>query len=183
MLPVDRPEFLEALEAGDTVRIDDGRVELRIIEATGTEATGRVPWGAGRISDRKGLALAGREVALPPRLLDADLELVQVALELGVGTLAVSYAAVPGILQATREAAAAASTGNGAPALVAKLEQPEALDAHRGHPGALRRPVALPGGPRRRGGARPAPARCSAASSTPPSAVPRSSWRGRSSTT
>jgi pyruvate kinase len=127
VLPVDRPEFVEALEAGDTVRIDDGRVELRIIEVTGAEVRARAR-GAGRISDRKGLALAGREVALPPRLLDRDRELVRVALEIGVGTLAVSYAAVPGILQATREAAAAVAGGTGVPVLVAKLEQPEALD-------------------------------------------------------
>jgi pyruvate kinase len=126
VLPVDRPEFLEALEPGDTVRIDDGRLELGIVESTGTEGTARA-LGAGRVSDRKGLALAGREVGLAPRLLDADRRLIQAALELGVGTLAVSYAAVPGILQATREAAAPSAGGLGPPRLVAKLEQPEAL--------------------------------------------------------
>jgi pyruvate kinase len=127
VLPVDRPEFLQALEAGDTVRIDDGRVDLKIIEATGTQARARA-LGGGRVSDRKGLTLAGREVALPPRLLETDRELLRVALELGVGTLAVSYAAVPGILQATRDTALASAGALGPPALVAKLEQPEALD-------------------------------------------------------
>jgi pyruvate kinase len=102
-------------------------VALQILETTGAAARART-LGAGRISDRTGLALVGREVELPARLLDADRELVQVALELGVGTLAVSYAAVPGILQATREASAASAAAAGAPALVAKLEQPEALD-------------------------------------------------------
>ncbi|MCG6926945.1 MAG: hypothetical protein LJF30_16765 [Acidobacteria bacterium] len=126
VLPVDRPEFVEALEPGDTVRVDDGRVGLQIIESTGTTVRARV-LGAGQISDRKGLALVGREVGLPPRLLDADRKLIQVALELGIGTLAVSYAAVPGILPATREAAVPGG-GAVAPALVAKLEQPEALD-------------------------------------------------------
>jgi len=126
VLPVDRPEFVEALVPGDTVRIDDGRVALQILDTTGAGARART-LGAGRISDRKGLALVGREVALPPRLLDADRGLVRVALELGIGTLAVSYAAMPGILEATREAAASVGAA-GAPALVAKLEQPEALD-------------------------------------------------------
>jgi pyruvate kinase len=126
VLPVDRPEFLEALVPGDTVRIDDGRLALQITETTGAGARART-LGAGRISNRKGLALVGREVGLSPRLLDADRELIQVALELGVGTLAVSYAAVPGILQATRRAAAPAAGPAGPPALVAKLEQPEAL--------------------------------------------------------
>jgi pyruvate kinase len=125
VLPVDRPEFVEALVPGDTVRIDDGRVALQIVEVTDAGARARA-LGAGRISDRKGLALVGREVALPPRLLDADRELLETALELGVGTLAVSYAAVPGILPATREAASGRAAGP--PALVAKLEQPEALD-------------------------------------------------------
>ena len=125
VLPVDRPEFVEALAPGDTVRIDDGRVALRIIEASGGVARARA-LGAGRISDRRGLALVGREVGLPPRLLDADRELIEAARELGVGALAVSYAAVPGILPATREAAAAGADGD--PVVVAKLEQPEALD-------------------------------------------------------
>ena len=127
VLPVDRPEFLDALAPGDTVRIDDGRVALQIVETTGAGAKARV-LRAGRVSDRKGLALVGREVRLPPRLLDNDRELIQAALELGIGALAVSYAAVPGILQATREAAAASAGAAGTPALVAKLEQPEALD-------------------------------------------------------
>jgi pyruvate kinase len=124
---VDRPEFVEALRPGDTVRIDDGRVSLMVVAVTGTEARARA-LGPGRISDRKGLALAGREVELPARLLDADRQLIQVAREHGVGTLAVSYAAVPGILPATREAAGAPDPGGGTPTLVAKLEQPEALD-------------------------------------------------------
>jgi pyruvate kinase len=124
VLPVDRPEFLEALAPGDTVRIDDGRVSLEVLESTGIVTRARVR-GGGRVKDRKGLALAGREGALPARLLDSDREILQAALELGVGSLAVSYAAVPGILEATR-----AEIGRRAasPALVAKLEQPEALD-------------------------------------------------------
>jgi len=125
VLPVDRPEFLESLAPGDTVRVDDGRVALQILDTTGAGARART-LGAGRISDRRGLALVGREVTLPPRLLDADRELVETALELGVGTLAVSYAAVPGILQATRETASLRAAAP--PVLVAKLEQPEALD-------------------------------------------------------
>jgi pyruvate kinase len=126
-LPVDRPEVLEALVPGDTVRVDDGRLALKIVEVTAAGARART-LGPGRISNRKGLALVGREVALPPRLLDADRELVQVALEHGVGTLAVSYAAVPGLLEATRKAAAVLAGSSGVPALVAKLEQPEVLD-------------------------------------------------------
>ncbi len=125
VLPVDRLEFIQALEPGDRVCIDDGRVTLQVVEVAGSEARARA-LGAGRISDRKGLALAGRELGPAPRLLDADRELVRVARELGIGTLAVSYAAVPGILQAVGEAAAGEATGG--PALVAKLEQPAALD-------------------------------------------------------
>ncbi len=124
VLPVDRPEFLEALEPGDTIRVDDGRVALHVVEACGTEARAR-SLGNARVSDRKGVVLVNREVVLAPRLLDADRSLIEVALAHGVGTLAVSYAAVPGILRATREATGGATT---APLLVAKLEQPQALE-------------------------------------------------------
>jgi pyruvate kinase len=124
VLPVDRPEFLQALVPGDTVRIDDGRVSLEVVESSGAAVRARAA-GPGRISNRKGLALVGREVELPPRLLETDRQLLEAALELGVGTLAVSYAAVPGILEAAREAAAASGHE---PGIVAKLEQPEALE-------------------------------------------------------
>jgi pyruvate kinase len=117
---VDRPEFLEAVEPEDRVRMDDGRVTLQVVEVGGMGVRARC-LGAGRVADRKGLALVGREVALPPRLLDDDRALVAVALELGLGTVAVSYAAAPGLLRAARVAT------EGSLALVAKLEQPEAL--------------------------------------------------------
>jgi pyruvate kinase len=68
----------------------------------------------------------GREVAPPPRFLARDRKLLEEALERRVGTVAVSYAAVPGILAAIRGAVAAA--GSTSPTLVAKLEQPEALE-------------------------------------------------------
>jgi pyruvate kinase len=124
VLPVDRPEFLQALVPGDTIRIDDGRVSLEVTASTETAVKARAT-GAGRISNRKGLALVGREVDLPPRLLETDRLLLETALDLGLGTLAVSYAAVPGILEATREAATARGHE---PDVVAKLEQPEALE-------------------------------------------------------
>jgi pyruvate kinase len=120
-LPVDRPEFLEALEPEDTVRVDDGRVTLQVVEVGGAGIRARF-LGDGQVADRKGLALVGREVALPPRLLDNDRALVTVALDLGIETVAVSYAATPGVLRAAQEA-----TGRSL-ALVAKLEQPEALE-------------------------------------------------------
>jgi pyruvate kinase len=131
VLPVDRPELLEALEPGDTVRIDDGRLTFEVTGVSGGTARARA-LGAGPVSDRKGLALVGREVPLPPRLLDTDSKLVETALELGVGTLAVSYAATPGVLQAAREVASTSRGSASRPTLVAKLEQPEALDRIEG---------------------------------------------------
>jgi pyruvate kinase len=130
-LPVDRPAFLEALRAGDEVRIDDGRIMLRVLEAgEGRSRLARVELG-GRLEGRKGLALVGRECRLDSELLDRDRSLLRVALASGVRELALSYASSPVLLESCRAVARealAAGPSRREIRLHAKLEQPWALD-------------------------------------------------------
>jgi pyruvate kinase len=127
VLPVDRREFVDALRPGDTVRVDDGRVALEIVETANGRALA-LTLGAGRISDRKGVALVGREVVLPPRLLDADQALLEAAVGLGLGGLAVSYATDRALLRAARASAGRFGPKGARMELTAKIEQPAAVE-------------------------------------------------------
>lgn len=127
VLQVDRREFVDALRPGDTVRVDDGRVALEIVETTNGRALA-LTLGAGRISNRKGVALVGREVVLPPRLMDADMQLLEAAVALGLGGLAVSYAADRALLRAARAAAGGFGPKGARMELAAKIEQPAAVE-------------------------------------------------------
>jgi pyruvate kinase len=130
-LPVDRPAFVEALRQGDAVRIDDGRICLRVLEAgEGHSRLARVEV-AGRLEGRKGLALVGRVCRLDSELLDRDRRLLRVALARGVRELALSYASSPVLLESCRTVAREAQQAGGSRGgirLHAKLEQPWALD-------------------------------------------------------
>jgi pyruvate kinase len=123
-LPVDSPDFLRALQPGDSVRIDDGRLALKVVSADEASFTGNVQ-ANGRIAGRKGVALANRPLAPPEQLTPRDVGLLTASLVLGIADLAVSYA-TPELLRSVRQAAA--ETGVPTLRLHAKLEQPVALD-------------------------------------------------------
>jgi pyruvate kinase len=126
-LPVDRQAFLRALEPEDELRVDDGRLSLQVlgVDVEAGRLRARV-LTEGRIEGRKGLALAKRRLPPADDLLPRDVELLGVALALGVSHVAVSYATAL-LLERVREAAA--ERGVREVTLHAKVEQPGAVDA------------------------------------------------------
>ena len=70
-VPVDNRAFFMALERGDRVLVDDGKVVLSVEDVERDSATARVISGS-RLEPRKGVVVAGKEYDLPP-LTDKDL--------------------------------------------------------------------------------------------------------------
>ncbi len=62
---VDKPEFFKALEEGDRVLVDDGRVELVVRSVSGNKAVLEVVKGD-ILEPRKGVVVVGKEFDLPP---------------------------------------------------------------------------------------------------------------------
>ena len=71
-VPVDNRAFFMALERGDRVLIDDGKVVLSVEDVERDSATARVISGS-RLEPRKGVVVAGKEYDLPP-LTDKDVK-------------------------------------------------------------------------------------------------------------
>ena len=112
-----------AVRPGDTLLLDDGRIQLQV-ESVTDRAIGAVVVDGGSLGERKGINAPG--VELPATgLTDKDLEDLRFGVGAGVDFVALSFVQSAAVLRQAREHARQA----GAPdlPLVAKLERPEAI--------------------------------------------------------
>jgi pyruvate kinase len=114
------PELFQAVAAGQSLLLDDGKIRLDVLEASERSILTRVKSG-GRLSDRKGVNLP--DALLPiPSLTEKDLRDLEFALSLGVDWVALSFVQRPEDLHDAR-----LIIGERA-GLMAKLEKPAAMD-------------------------------------------------------
>jgi pyruvate kinase len=107
---------------GDTILLDDGLIELRVLASDGEEVRCRVAYG-GRLSDHKGINLPGVKIS-SPSLTPKDEEDLRFGLGMGVDYVALSFVRSPQDVRGLQEKIAAA--GADVP-VIAKLEKPEAM--------------------------------------------------------
>jgi pyruvate kinase len=113
------PEILAALKAGHTVLIDDGKVRLKIVEATQDRATAVVEI-AGRISNRKGVSLPDTDIPITSMTSKDNADLAA-ALAEGCDWIAISFVQRPeDVLEVKR-------TVQGRALVMAKIEKPQAV--------------------------------------------------------
>lgn len=113
-----------SVHPGDRLLLDDGRIELRVVETDGTEIVAIVVDG-GVLGEHKGINAPG--VALGADALTAkDIEDLKAGLALGVDMVALSFVRSGADVRRAREIMTAEGAAD--VPLVAKLERPEALD-------------------------------------------------------
>ncbi len=120
-LPVEEPEFLTHLRPGERLLIDNGLIELEILESSPGMVTARVLSG-GTAATRKGINLPDTE--LPFVITEKDQSDIAFAVSEAVDYLAVSFVGGPDDLHGVRAVVAAA--GGDIP-LIAKLERATVL--------------------------------------------------------
>ncbi len=119
-LRLPHPELITALEPGDVVKLDDGRLQLTITEKSGGFLKARVDVG-GVLKSNKGVNIPTRRIPISP-LTQKDRADLQTALELGCDYIALSFVQKPEDMREAR-----ALVGDRA-ALLAKIEKPAALE-------------------------------------------------------
>ena len=87
------PELVNALEVGDIVKLDDGKLQLTIIERGRTQLKARVDFG-GVLKDQKGVNVPTRRIPISA-LTRKDREDLAYALDLGVDYIALSFVQHP----------------------------------------------------------------------------------------
>lgn len=114
------PEVIEALQVGDEIFLDDGKVRVEITAKNTTSLTTRIISGSG-LSNHKGFNLPG--VILPiAALTEKDRIDLKSALDMGVDWIGQSF------VQRPEDVIEAKQLIEGRAALMAKIEKPSALE-------------------------------------------------------
>ncbi|MEM8794832.1 MAG: pyruvate kinase [Pseudomonadota bacterium] len=118
-VPFPHPEVFETVENGHLVLIDDGRIRLKVREATKDRFTAEV-LNAAVLKDRKGVNFPDTTLNVAP-ITEKDLEDLRFALELGVDWVAMSFVQHANDIQSLKSL-----IGDQAK-IVAKIEKPVAV--------------------------------------------------------
>jgi pyruvate kinase len=112
----------EVVKRGDTLFLNDGLIQLEVLQVNGSEVECRVVVG-GELRSRKGLNLPGIDLGLSA-FTDHDRDCLRFALEHGVDAVSQSFVENAADLQAVRSAARALGYS---PFIIAKIERSRAL--------------------------------------------------------
>jgi pyruvate kinase len=113
------PEIFAAVAPGHTLLIDDGKVQLTVMQAEARRMVTRVVVG-GQLSDRKGVSLPDSTIPFSA-LAQKDLSDLEAALHAGIDWIALSF------IQRPEDIAEAKKITRGRAALMAKIEKPQAV--------------------------------------------------------
>jgi pyruvate kinase len=114
------PEVLAALEPGHRLLLDDGKVTLRVTEATKTRATTVVVSGT-RLSNRKGVSVPDSTIDFGA-MTEKDRSDLEAALNADVDWVALSF------VQRADDLAEVKKIARGRAAVMAKIEKPQAVE-------------------------------------------------------
>ncbi|ESS72708.1 pyruvate kinase 2 [Methyloglobulus morosus KoM1] len=122
LIPCQYADLANDVKSGDRILLDDGKLELKVIDKNTTDVTCEVIYG-GELKNNKGINLPGVHVSCPS-LTEKDRADALFALALGVDYLALSFVRKAEDIADLRQLIAS----NGYEThIIAKLEKPEAL--------------------------------------------------------
>lgn len=119
---VSYPHLTQDVKPGDTVLLDNGRIELQVTALEGGRVHTTVVDG-GQLAEQVGLNLPGVRLTAPP-LTEKDLHDLEIGLELPVDMVAMSFVRSASDIEQLRRA-----MGDHPVPIIAKLERPEAVQA------------------------------------------------------
>lgn len=122
LIPSQYEPLARDVRPGDRILLDDGLLELKVVEVAGTEVACTTIHG-GVLKDRKGMSLPGVDLSIPC-LTDKDRVDAQFALDLGVDFLALSFVRRAADVEELRALIAKSPSVH----IIAKIETPEALE-------------------------------------------------------
>jgi pyruvate kinase len=114
------PEIINALEEGDILKLDDGKLQITVIERGRTQLKARVDHG-GALKNQKGLNVPTRRIPISA-LTVKDREDLTFALDLGVDYIALSF------VQHSEDVREARELIKDRAGIISKIEKPSALE-------------------------------------------------------
>ncbi|MEI7595377.1 MAG: pyruvate kinase [Bacteroidota bacterium] len=116
--------FAKDVKAGEIILIDDGKIQLEVLETNNENKVCAKVIHGGTLSSRKGVNLPNTKVSLPS-LTEEDIENALFAIENNVDWIALSFVRKAEDVMMLKELI---QNKNGHASVIAKIEKPEALD-------------------------------------------------------
>ncbi len=123
LIPSDFKELMLACKPGTRILLDDGLLEIEVIQVGKTELTAKVLYG-GLLKDRKGMNLPGVNLPVEP-MTEKDLKDLQFGIDQKVDYIALSFVRFGRDIRRLREII---ESQNSKAKIVAKIEMLEALE-------------------------------------------------------
>ncbi len=124
-IPLDIPDVFSSMSAGNRVLLDDGKLEMEIIEVGENEALAKVTLG-GELKSNKGVNLPGISLDIPG-FTEKDQDDLVFGLSQGVDAIAISFVRDAQDIQYVRDAIRSINPEQQNIPIIAKLELPEAI--------------------------------------------------------
>ncbi len=124
-IPLDVPEIEKCVHPGNRILLDDGNLELEVVEVTEQNLLCRVILG-GLLRSHKGVNLPGAKLSIPG-FTEKDRADLEFGLSLGIDLLAISFVSSPEDIELVRNTIKTLSPGQADLPIIAKLERPEAI--------------------------------------------------------
>lgn len=122
-LPMELDTLAKDVKVGDLVLVEDGKVELRVLETNGIDTVKLKVINGNEIGSRKGVNLPNTSISLPS-LTDKDLRDLQLGIRNHVDWIALSFVRTPEDILVLRQIL---RDNNCFSRIIAKIEKPEAL--------------------------------------------------------
>ncbi|MGD2058024.1 MAG: pyruvate kinase [Anaerolineales bacterium] len=123
---VDYEPLTQDVKPGDRILLDDGSIELKVIEARPDEVQASIIVG-GILGPRKGINLPGVDLSAPS-MTEKDFEDLAFGIEHGVDAVALSFVRKSADIQTLQEGIDRLLNEARKPLVIAKLERPEAIE-------------------------------------------------------
>lgn len=125
IIPLDIPDVFSSLKVGNRVLLDDGKLEMEIIDLGEDHAIAKVTLG-GILKSNKGVNLPGISLDIPG-FTEKDREDLEFGLSQGVDAIAISFVRDAEDVQHVRNAIMEIDPDKKSTPIIAKLELPEAV--------------------------------------------------------
>jgi len=126
ILPMDVPNLAHAVQPNNRILMDDGNLELEVVEVIDETVIGKVVLG-GKISSHKGVNLPGVDLKIPGFTKKDRLDL-EFGLAQGIDALAISFVCCASDVLEVKEAIKKIAPDKIPPPVIAKLERPQAIE-------------------------------------------------------
>jgi len=126
IVPMDVPNLMDSVRPGNRILLDDGHMELEVVEVSAGRLMTRVLLG-GTLKSHKGVNLPGAFLNIPP-LTDKDKEDLIFGLEQHVDVVAISFVRAAEDIHMVREFIRQHAPDQTHIPIIAKLERPEAIE-------------------------------------------------------